>query len=73
MNKINTYADKLNLCRTFNCTMEQLNQQYAANAVQWKTMYEKALTISPKKYRGYTAEQLKERHEHFLKLSTLTQ
>ena len=45
------------LCAMFNCSMEQLNNQYAANAKTLEGMRKKA-EATGKKVNNYTADQL---------------
>lgn len=49
--------NKLEVCTMFGCTIEQLNQQYAANARTFRTMHAKAVATG-KKVNRYTAEEL---------------
>jgi hypothetical protein len=51
---------------------DRIRQQYAANAAQLRGMLEKAEAVAPRKHRGYTAEQLRERVAFFEKMSTAT-
>jgi hypothetical protein len=56
------------VCRMFNIPVERLNQQYAANAATFKTMYDKAVKTG-KKVNGYTADQLKKLYDQYTQLS----
>lgn len=51
---------KEQICIFFGCTMEQLNQQYAANAAEIKTLAEKAKKSGRSKYRGATVIEWEE-------------
>lgn len=48
---------KSQTCKLFNCTKDQLNDQYKANAASFEKLYQKSLS-SGKKVNGYTSEQL---------------
>lgn len=51
-------------------TTDQLRAQYAENALQLRRMLRTAETVAPKKYRGYTVEQLRDKVATFTRLST---
>lgn len=55
-------------CRMFGCTMEQLNAQYAANALQLADMRDRALSTG-KKVNNLTAQHLSELASNFKALS----
>lgn len=52
----------------FGCTIESLNNQYLANAMQLEEMYNKAV-LTGKKVNNYTADQLEELTGKFYQLA----
>lgn len=60
--------DKEQICRLFGCTMQQLNEQYSANAAVLWQMHDKSIKIG-KKVNGYTADQLAEMADKHDKLA----
>lgn len=50
---------KMQVCKEFNCTMSQLNEQYKANALTFASMRDKAAKTN-KKINGYSFSQLVE-------------
>jgi hypothetical protein len=56
------------ICKMFNCSMNQLNTQYARNAKTLATMRDKAKKTG-KKVNGYTYKELAEKTATYEKLS----
>ena len=57
-------------CKLFNCTIEQLNNQYKANAASFEKLYHKSLS-SGKKINGYTSGQLYDMMIRYRKLAEI--
>lgn len=68
--KIKTRQDKINICQAFNCSMEQLNDQYKHNLIRLKKLQSKAEQTG-KKVNGYSLEQLTELVNNFKRIIDL--
>jgi hypothetical protein len=63
-----TLLTKDQTCKLFGCTTEQLNKQYAQNAIGLQRMLNKAIETK-KKVNGYSENQLKNMVDEYNKLS----